>query len=103
MRSTAWSSTAIIHGVALVTVRLARWDGLFDKGIVDGLVNGVAALFYQIGGKLRSGADWLAARLCFVSGVGCCGFLFRAVVFRDPGVGWLMTWPFQRFAQVLSV
>ncbi len=43
----------IIHGLAWLTVRVSRWDGVFDRNIIDGTVNLVADVFYGIGGRLR--------------------------------------------------
>jgi NADH-quinone oxidoreductase subunit L len=35
------------------TVRLSRWDGLFDKYVVDGLVNVTADTVYAVGARIR--------------------------------------------------
>jgi NADH-quinone oxidoreductase subunit L len=43
----------IIHGLAYGTVRVSQADGAFDKGIIDGLVNLIAAVFSGVGGWLR--------------------------------------------------
>ncbi len=43
-----------IHGVARNTRRIAEVDGNFDKRIIDGLANLVAAVFGGIGGWLRN-------------------------------------------------
>jgi NADH-quinone oxidoreductase subunit L len=43
----------IIHGVARFTVRLSRWDGVFDNYVVDGLVNLVGNVFLSVGAWLR--------------------------------------------------
>jgi NADH-quinone oxidoreductase subunit L len=42
-----------LHGIAWMTVRLAKWDGIFDSYVVDGLVNLVARVTYTVGAALR--------------------------------------------------
>jgi NADH-quinone oxidoreductase subunit L len=52
-----WFDTVVIdgalHGIAWLTVRLARWDGIFDNYVVDGAVNLVANVTYDVGASLR--------------------------------------------------
>jgi NADH-quinone oxidoreductase subunit L len=43
-----------IHGLARGTVLLSRWDGLFDRYVVDGLVNVTGNVIYGVGGWLRT-------------------------------------------------
>ena len=42
-----------VDATARFTVGVARWDGRFDFGIIDGLVNLVAGVIYAIGARLR--------------------------------------------------
>jgi NADH-quinone oxidoreductase subunit L len=42
-----------LHGIAWLTLRLAKWDGIFDHFAVDGLVNLVARVTYRVGAALR--------------------------------------------------
>jgi NADH-quinone oxidoreductase subunit L len=43
----------ILHGVTRFIVGVSRWNGSFDNGIIDGLVNLVGNVTYAIGGRLR--------------------------------------------------
>jgi NADH-quinone oxidoreductase subunit L len=42
-----------VNRLALLTVKLARVDGLFDLHVIDGIVNGIADVTYGLGGRLR--------------------------------------------------
>jgi NADH-quinone oxidoreductase subunit L len=42
-----------IDATAAATVKVSQWDGKFDLGVVDGLVNLTANVIYGIGGWLR--------------------------------------------------
>jgi NADH-quinone oxidoreductase subunit L len=42
-----------LHGMAWFTVRLSKWDGIFDNFVVDGLVNLIAGVTYKVGATLR--------------------------------------------------
>jgi NADH-quinone oxidoreductase subunit L len=44
----------LIHSLARGTVRLSRWDGRFDNGIIDGLVNLAGNTTYAVGAWLRN-------------------------------------------------
>jgi NADH-quinone oxidoreductase subunit L len=43
----------VIHAVAWTAVKVARFDGLFDNRIIDGLVNLLSRVAYGVGGGLR--------------------------------------------------
>jgi NADH-quinone oxidoreductase subunit L len=43
----------IIHGVARLGVWVSKWDGIFDRNIVDGLVNVVGNTTYAVGAGFR--------------------------------------------------
>src|SRR5260370_33410014 len=43
----------IVHCLAWLTVRVSKWDRLFDHGVVDGAVNLTGNAFYCSGGRLR--------------------------------------------------
>jgi NADH-quinone oxidoreductase subunit L len=43
-----------VDGIAMATVRLSRWDGIFDLGIIDGLVNLVGNVVFACGAWLRN-------------------------------------------------
>ena len=43
----------IIHGVAWLALRVSKWDGIFDRNIIDGLVNVVGNTTYAVGAGLR--------------------------------------------------
>jgi NADH-quinone oxidoreductase subunit L len=44
----------VADGLGRATVQVSRWDGRFDLGIVDGLVNLTARVVFGIGGRLRN-------------------------------------------------
>ncbi len=44
----------IINGLAWLTVRVANWDGIFDRNVIDGTVNLIADVFYGVGARLRT-------------------------------------------------
>jgi NADH:ubiquinone oxidoreductase subunit 5 (subunit L)/multisubunit Na+/H+ antiporter MnhA subunit len=44
----------VLHGVARGAVRLSKWNGTFDNGVIDGLANLVADLFQGVGDWLRN-------------------------------------------------
>jgi NADH-quinone oxidoreductase subunit L len=52
-----WFDTRVIDGVidnsARTTVKVSQWDGKFDLGIVDGLVNLTGNVIYAVGAWLR--------------------------------------------------
>ncbi|OQY66643.1 MAG: NADH-quinone oxidoreductase subunit L [Polyangiaceae bacterium UTPRO1] len=56
-RAGAWLDARIIDGIvdgsAAVTRAIARLEGGFDARVVDGVVNGLAAATYALGGRLR--------------------------------------------------
>ena len=43
----------LINGLGWLTVRLSDGGGIFDRGIIDGLVNLVGGVFYGAGARLR--------------------------------------------------
>jgi NADH:ubiquinone oxidoreductase subunit 5 (subunit L)/multisubunit Na+/H+ antiporter MnhA subunit len=50
----AWIIDGIVHALAYLTERIARFSGVaLDNGGVDGVVNGVARLCWVLGGALR--------------------------------------------------
>lgn len=57
-RACRWFDLYVIDGIvdnaARATVRLSQWDGRFDLGIVDGLVNLTADIVYAVGRSLRA-------------------------------------------------
>jgi NADH-quinone oxidoreductase subunit L len=44
---------AIVDGSAKLTVKVSAWDGLFDRNVIDGLVNLLADVIHGIGTRLR--------------------------------------------------
>jgi NADH-quinone oxidoreductase subunit L len=42
-----------LHAFAWMTLRVSKWDGVFDKYVVDGAVNLVGNVTYTVGGALR--------------------------------------------------
>jgi NADH-quinone oxidoreductase subunit L len=44
----------VVNGTARFTVNVSKWDGLFDKNIIDGLVNVIADTIHGLGTRLRA-------------------------------------------------
>ena len=54
----------IVNGMAFVTERLSRWEGLFDRFGVDGLVNVLGQMVYVAGDwsrTIQAGRNWKPA------------------------------------------
>ena len=43
----------VVDGTAKLTVNVSKWDGVFDKNVIDGLVNVLARTIYGLGTRLR--------------------------------------------------
>ena len=48
-----WGIDGLVDTSARATVRVSKWSGRFDLGIVDGLVNLTADVIYAVGARLR--------------------------------------------------
>jgi NADH-quinone oxidoreductase subunit L len=48
-----WVIDGVLHFVAWLTVRVSRWDGIFDNRVVDGAVNLTGNVIRGIGVRLR--------------------------------------------------
>ena len=44
---------SVLHGSARATVKVSRWNGAFDSGVIDGLANLTGRVFYATGSWLR--------------------------------------------------
>src|SRR5262249_49884246 len=42
-----------VDGLATATVRVSKWDGRFDNGVIDGIANLFATVAFGIAGRLR--------------------------------------------------
>ena len=66
----------ILHSAASLTVLTSRWDRAFDETFVDGLVNMVGTVTYNVGnslkviqtGRLRQYVMWIAVGVIVLFG-----------------------------------
>ena len=72
----------MLHGAAKGTVSVSRWNGKFDSGIIDGLANLTAQVFYSAGSWLRNvQTGFLRTYILFLAvGAVCLFFLLTLVL-----------------------
>jgi NADH-quinone oxidoreductase subunit L len=73
---------SVLHGTAKATVQVARWDGAFDKGVIDGLANLTGRVFYSTGSWLKNvQTGFLRSYVLFLAlGAVCLLFLLTLVL-----------------------
>ncbi len=77
----------VLHGSAKATVTVSRWNGAFDKGVIDGLANLTARVFYATGSWLKNVQTGFLRSYILFSGPGGCLFVFPADVGAFHGEG----------------
>lgn len=65
----------LIDGTARATVRLAKFDGKFDLGVIDGLVNLTAKVVYAVGDWLRGAQTGLIRNYVLFMAVAAVGII----------------------------
>ncbi len=72
---------SVLHGSAKATVTVSRWNGKFDSGIVDGLANLTARVFYATGSWLKNvQTGFLRSYILFLALGAVCLFIVLTLV-----------------------
>jgi NADH-quinone oxidoreductase subunit L len=73
---------SVLHGSVKSTVAVSRWHGWFDTGVIDGLANLTARIFYASGSWLRNvQTGFLRSYVLFLAlGAICLFFLLKFVL-----------------------
>jgi NADH-quinone oxidoreductase subunit L len=76
-----WGIDSVLHSSAKATVAVSRWHGWFDKGVIDGLANLIARVFYASGSWLRNvQTGFLRNYILFLAVGAVCLFFLLTVV-----------------------
>lgn len=76
-----WGIDSVLHSSVKSTVAVSRWHGKFDSGVIDGLANLTARVFYATGSWLRNvQTGFLRSYILFLAVGAVCLFFFLTIV-----------------------